>query len=182
MNLVDYGIHNENSHIRAHVCPVVKKVYVYPTQSGIQAIETKHYPCVRGYQENVEFATAEGYLIPPFDIEKCIGLSFKDSVWEIIDFRASDHTSEKGNKAIKLVLAMVKKGLFPLLITLSAREITDEELQVKGQDIIVPSSAIHAQEDIIIQVKCDYIGGEKGLGGSGNLFLQTAESNPLKQY
>lgn len=182
MSLVDYGIHNENSHIRTHVCPVVRKVYVYPTKSGVQAIETQRYHRVLAYQEGVKSPTAEGYLVPPFDIERCVGMSFRDNVWEAIAFRADESTSEKGKKAVRLVIAMIGNGLFPLLAALVAEEITDKELQVRGQDIIVPASAIHAKEDIIIQVKCDYIGGESDLGGSGNLFLQTAESNPLKRY
>ena len=33
-----------------------------------------------------------------------------------------------------------------------------------------------------IQVKCDYRGGPRELGGSGNLFLQTHECNPLRRH
>jgi len=182
MNLVSYGIQTEKSHIRVHVCPIAKCVYIYPTENGIQAIDSGHYPDVHGYQKDVDFPTAKGYLVPPFDINCCVGLSFRDDAWDAIGFSPSDSTSEKGSKAVKLVLAMIKRGLFPFLAIAAISEITDKQLQVQGQDIIIASSAIHAHEDIVIQVKCDYAGGEKSLGGSGNLFLQTAERNPLKRY
>jgi len=182
MSLTSYGIQNEKSLIRVHVCPIAKRVYVYPTQNGIKAIETGQYYCVHGYQNGIEEPTSKGYLVPPFHIKSCVGLGFRNKVWTAIDFNSDDTTSGKGDKAVKLVLSMIENGLFPFLAIVTANEITDKALQVEGQDIIISASAIHVLEDIVIQVKCDYPGGEKSLGGSGNLFLQIAESNPLKRY
>ncbi len=36
--------------------------------------------------------------------------------------------------------------------------------------------------DLHTQVKCDFDGGRKELGGTGNLFLQVKEANPFKLY
>ena len=49
----DYGIHGEDSHVRVHVCPAVKRIYVYPTTKGIEALGNgkKAYgyqPCYAG--------------------------------------------------------------------------------------------------------------------------------------
>lgn len=175
--LVDYGIQNEKSHLRAHVCPLVRRVYIYQTKHGLKAIAG--HKCVFGYQDGVNIPTSRGYLVPPFDIEKCVSISFSTRAWRAVNFSDKDDTTEKGAKATMLVLAMIKNGLFPLPAL--AEEITDYDLQINGQDIIISSSAIE-QNDIVIQVKCDYNGGEKSLGGTGNLFLQTQECNPLGKY
>lgn len=175
--LVDYGIQNERSHLRAHVCPVAQRVYVYPTTCGVEAMS--EHRCVYGYQEGVKTPTARGYLVPPFNIKKCVSIAFNPQAWSKLDFTDSDDLTTKGRKATRLVLAMVRQGLFPLPAL--AQEITEYELQVKGQDIYISSTAIEC-DDIVIQVKCDYEGGERALGGTGNLFLQVAECNPLQRY
>lgn len=173
-NLVEFGIQNEKSHLRAHVCPVVQRVYVYPTAYGIDAMEG--HRCVYGYQDGVSTPTARGYLVPPFDIQNCVSLAFNPRAWSAVDFTDKDSLTEKGRKATRLILAMIERGLFPLPAL--AEEVTDYELQVEGQDIYISSTAIEC-DDVVIQVKCDYEGGEKSLGGTGNLFLQIAECNPF---
>jgi hypothetical protein len=50
-------------------------------------------------------------------------------------------------------------------------------VQIDGDDIVVLTGA----NRVHIQVKCDYPGGDKALGGTGNLYLQVAERNPLKK-
>lgn len=177
--LVDYGIQNESSDIRVHVCPVVQRVYVYPTHCGVAVIESGKYKIVSGYQKGFDFATAKGYLVPPFDIPRCASITLRKTVWAYIGFVQDDTTSQKGNKALRLVIGMIKKGLLP--IPALGEEISEHDIQIKGQDIIIKSGAI-TQKDIRIQVKCDYPGGEKLLGGSGNLFLQIQECNPGQYY
>jgi len=177
--LVKYGIQTEQSHIRAHVCPVVKRVYIYPTEFGIAAIKSGQYVKVGGRQPGVSFFTSEGYLIPPFEIQRCVAITINEDVWKAIDIQASLSTSEKGKRAMRLVVAMLKNGLFPFPALV--HEITDADLQISGADLLVRAGAI-ARRDIIIQVKCDFSGGEKQLGGSGNLFLQVAECNPLGRH
>jgi hypothetical protein len=48
-------------------------------------------------------------------------------------------------------------------------------MQFEGLDIVVATR-------VRIQVKLDFRGGERELGGTGNLFLQTAECNPTRSY
>lgn len=173
--LIDYGIQNESSDIRVHVCPNAQRVYVYPTIFGLQTIDDGDYPLVNGYQKGFDFATAKGYLVPPFNIPKCASITMHPRVWTHMAFSLSDTTTAKGQKATDLVLGMLKNGLLP--IPALGQEIKEFDIQVKGQDIIIKSSAI-TQDDIRIQVKCDYRGGEKCFGGTGNLFLQIQECNP----
>jgi hypothetical protein len=63
-------------------------------------------------------------------------------------------------------------GRFP--IEFDPKIVEGRGLQIEGMDIIVNCK-------VKIQVKCDFTGGRKPLG-SGNLFLQTAECNPLRNY
>jgi hypothetical protein len=177
--LVNYGIHNENSDIRVHVCPVVRRVYVYSTQDGIGAIDTEKHRLVNGYQKGVEFATAKGYLVPPDDIAGIAAVQIRDTAWQYLAFDENDETSKKGSKATRLVIGMLESGLLP--IPALAEEVTRADLQIDGADIIIRGKSI-TQEDIKIQVKCDFKGGHRELGGSGNLFLQVAECNPNKLY
>jgi len=176
--LVDYGIQNENSHIRVHVCPVVKRVYVYPTECGVAAIQTGKYRKAPGYQKGWSEPTAEGYLVPPKDIEKCVSIELRNGTWKYINFRDGDSTTGKGRKATVMVESMIRAGLLP--VPLLPTNVESYTLQVEGQDIIIKNTSM-PQHDIAIQVKCDYSGGEKELGGSGNLFLQVAECNPFKR-
>ena len=89
-------------------------------------------------------------------------------------FDKDDGLHEKGRKATLLIKGMIRDGMFPMpAIPL---EQLDRALQIDGEDIVAWISG----RRIRIQVKCDYAGGEESLGGTGNLFLQTAELNPLK--
>ena len=174
--LVEHGIQTEESDLRAHVCPVARRVYVYPTKRGLEAVESGRFPSVAGFQDGIKTATAKGYLVPPFEIKECIAISLRAQVWDYLCF--SDHLTllEKGKKAEKLVIQMLKRGLFP--IPALPTGITDEDIQIRGADIIIKAGKL-TQDDIVIQVKCDYKGGAKADGGTGNLFLQTEECNPF---
>lgn len=173
--LLEYGIRTEQSDMRAHVCPVVRRVYVYGTAGGLAAIDTGTYREVPGYQANVPTPTARGYLVPPMAIPGCVGLELRSSVWDALAFVSSDGLSQKGGKALRLVMGMIRQGLLPL--PSMPKDVGDFELQVKGMDItIMPGQW---QRPIVVQVKCDYKGGAQVLGGTGYLFLQTAECNPL---
>ena len=174
--MIDYGIQNEHSHIRAHVCPKAKRVYVYPTSCGLEAIATKAFRKVPGYQPGVTVATSEGYLVPPFSIRKCSAVKINNGAWDHLSFSDSDDLGTKGKKAERLVKQMVLNGLLP--IPALGESVNDTDIQISGGDILVRANAIR-KDDIVIQVKCDYRGGEKELGGTGNLFLQVAEINPL---
>lgn len=175
-DLVEYGIQNEGSHVRVHVCPTVRRVYVFPTECGKMAIETLKYQKKHGFQPGYEGPTAEGYPVPPEDIERCVEICLRDTSWDSISFSLDDSTEEKGNKAVKLVKAMLRNGLLPL--PAEGREVKDKDMQIQGTDILIKANSLY-HEEIRVQVKCDYPGGRKELGGTGNLFLQVAECNPF---
>lgn len=175
VELFDYGIQSEQSHLRAHVCPIVRRIYVYPTECGVKAlpkgIETL------GYQPGVDGATAKGYRVRPFDIEKCVALQFNERAWKAVSFNQNDNTTMKGKKAVQLVEAMIKAGIFILPLGCIVDVNLSKAIEIKGDDIFVWTK----KDRIQIQVKCDFPGGEKELGGTGYLYLQTAERNPLKR-
>jgi len=176
--LYDYGIQNERSDIRAHVCPRVQRLYVFPTVEGQKAVASGAWPIRPAYQNGVVGPTAIGYLVPPFAIKKCISLEVNPAAWVTINLQESDDTSLKGKKAVELVKQMILSGMFPLPYSL--KEVNADltkTIQINGDDIIVNLGA----HQVHIQVKCDFGGGDPRLGGTGNLYLQVAERNPLKK-
>ena len=174
--LHEFGIQTEDSHVRAHVCPVVRRIYVYPTAKGVEALQ--HGKEALAYQAGVEGATANGVLVKPFNIEQCVCLQMNNSVWDFIDFRETDDLAIKGRKAANLIEKMLRVGLFPLPVGIIIDPNVSKAIQIEGGDVFVWTK----KGCVKIQVKCDFRGGEKYLGGTGYLYLQTAERNPLKSY
>ena len=173
-DLADYGIQNEKSDVRVHVCPKVRRIYVFPTVEGRKALSRgKERPA---YQDKVAGATASGYTVPIWQIDRCVGLVLNETEWNAVRFSETDDVSTKGHKAAEFVAALIKKGVLPLPFKSTVNANLPVEMEIAGQDIRV----IVAEQVIVVQVKCDYEGGAKVLGGSGNLYLQTAERNPLK--
>lgn len=171
--LADYGIHNEKSDIRLHVCPKIQRVYLYETKHGVAAIATGRYQKKpAGQYVNGQYhVTASGYLVPVFDIVGCQEFMLPDDIWRQYPMSENDSTSKKGMAAVRLVRA----ALIARAITLPGQVAVIEEksLQIDGVDLIV-------QVSLRLQVKCDFRGGNRALGGTGNLYLQTSELNPLK--
>lgn len=170
-SLIRYGIQQEQSDLRAHVCFVAGALYVYPTNAGKATIERRWYPDVPVRTRNI--ITARGYLVPPNDIDGCLRTEIPDELLARYEIRERDTTTVKGNKALAIVTAMLEDALFPLPLRSSLIE--DMQLQVKGLDVLIAAN-------IRIQVKCDFNGGEKHIGGTGNLFLQIAECNPFRRH
>jgi hypothetical protein len=169
--LVEYGIQNEQSDLRAHVCPKCQEVYVFPTLVGRSLISGGAFPMVKGRQNGL--VTAEGYLVPPEEIPECRTVEPPVHWWGVLDIRDTDDLGSKGKKAVNLVRWMLLKGVFPLWFVHT--EITDKNIQIKGLDIYVNANCR-------IQVKCDFPGGRSTRGGSGNLFIQVRECNPFGIY
>jgi hypothetical protein len=96
-----------------------------------------------------------------------------DSLIVHANIQETQSTTEKGTRAMHLVAAMIRDALFPF--PLDPTIITDTNMQFEGLDIVVATR-------VRIQVKLDFRGGERELGGTGNLFLQTAECNPTRSY
>lgn len=180
-SLVDYGIQTEESDLRVHVCVNAARAYVYPTRYGIEAIRSGKYPLKGAAQPGVNYDTAAGYLVPPHEIYGCLPVRIEWALQQVGDFSYSLSTSEKGNKAVQVVSLLLSKGFFPMWAAPDV--VNDLDLQFKGTDILV-------RQTVRIQVKCDYEGGAprrlpwgpKGTNVTGNLYLQVAESNPLRHY
>jgi hypothetical protein len=171
--LVDYGIQTEESDYRAHVCFEVGMVFIFPTQNGKAAALSGRYPLRSASQSGVDYPTAEGYLVPPQEISNCIGIKIPDDILEALRPEICEETSIKGEKAIRVFQHMCLRGLVSL--PLLASGVRSKEAQIKGKDIVITS-------DMSVQVKCDYFGGPKELGGTGNLYIQVRECNPFGRH
>ena len=91
--------------------------------------------------------------------------------WEAFDEKGT--TSAKGKRAVAVVERMLRAGRFPLWPS-NVKESMRLEVQHGGTDIL-----LHGVWRI--QVKCDFWAGPKEKGGTGNLYFETAELNPLKR-
>lgn len=171
--LVEYGIQTEESDYRAHVCFAAGIVYVFPTKSGKDAALSEEYPLRSASQRQLNYPTAQGYIVPPKKIENCIGVEIpNDLLGSLCPERYDDETT-KGDRAVRTFQAMCMRGLVSL--PLLASNVANREAQIQGKDIVITS-------DVSVQVKCDYFGGPKELGGTGNLFLQVRECNPFGMH
>lgn len=168
--MINYGILQEKSDLRAHVSVIGKSIYIYPTQQAIAQINKYHYP--KGTAYTAALATGVGYLVPPYDIKGIRVVDIPDDIFNSVQFDVRDTTTQKGNKAVSVVRQMLSMGLFPLD---SVSEIVDnKDLQIDGYDITVK---LHFH----IQVKCDWKCGVSD-GCTGNLFIQISERNIFKQH
>lgn len=171
LELFESGICTERSDIRAHISVVNSTIYVFQTAHGIRAIERLSPPIATAGQPGVEGVTASGWKVPWNAIEdiRCV----RPVHWnQWCDFRETMSTSEKGKLAVRCVQYAMEMGRFP--IWLLADEDDRESVQIKGTDILLFCKKR-------IQVKCDWRCGERPRG-TGNLFLQKTERNPLRLY
>lgn len=169
--LISYGIQNEKTDWRAHVCVKSGFLYLYPTAAGIEAIEADKYKCVPVKTNGI--VTAQGFLVPPDEIRGSIKVPLPYPLLEQLDIKENDSQTVKGAKAQQLVQELFATGRIPLSITAVA--VTDTKQQIDGVDLTV-------QLNMSIQVKCDFNGGDHRWGGSGNLFIQVAECNPYGKH
>ena len=168
--LVEYGIRQEQSDIRAHVSVLGRCVYVYPTCYGLEAVQSGGYRSAPARTGDV--VTAMGYLVPPDRIKQCRRVAIPEHIMAKAAFEEGESTSSKGEKALRIVSWLLRAGRFPLW---TEPQVVDElDMQTDGMDIIVSMRAR-------IQVKCDWRCGD-GEGCTGNLYIQTQECNPYSQY
>lgn len=174
-DLVAYGIQNEASDLRIHVCVAARVLYLYHTPAAQRLLAASTYPRVPGYQivDGRRVRTAEGYLVPPQDIPGILCFRLPGWIWTMHAIGRHDPPTRKGELAVQIVREALKAGRIPLPTT--SEIITEEAAQIGGVDLV-------ATTRMRIQVKCDYDGGYKNLGGTGHLYLQIAESNPTKSY
>lgn len=171
-NLVDYGIQTEQSDLRAHVCVAVGLVYVFRTADALRVMQAGIakglYKPRQATQPGASGATAQGYAVPVADLST-VPIRAQHLI-EAQAFNPQDSTTDKGRKAVAVVVELLGRGWFPLL-SIRAQESADARIQVSGVDLLVSGQWR-------IQVKCDFYGGSRPQG-TGNLFLQTAERNPF---
>jgi len=170
--LFDYGIHNEASNIRAHVAPLARILYVFPTICAVRAMAK--FPVKSAYQNGVAGKTATGHTVPPSAIQNIRKLRIAE--FRLEGFTEDLATSEKGQRAVSIVSEFLKAGRFPLW--LDGEFVLEKEMQITGTDIKV-------RGQWKIEVKCDFrasdMWGEPDPRCTGNLYLQIAERNPLKR-
>ena len=168
--LFEYGIHNEASNIRAHVAPLSCRVFVFPTACGIRAMKGTQKR--NAFQPGIAYPTALGHLVKPSAIEGLKSIPIAE--WRFKDFTEDLTTTEKGDRAVRIIEEMLKAGAFPLWV--EGEFIKDTQIQISGTDVLVKGQWK-------IEVKCDFRASEKPKHPNprctGNLFLQIAECNPL---
>lgn len=169
--LFEYGIHLENSDIRCHVGPAARSIFVFRTALASALLPGKYRKAYAG-QPGVEGPTGLGYLVPWRDVPDIRAVAWSSVPWwEWFDFHET--TSEKGKKAVGVTAELMRLGRFPLWLD-NGVESKDVSVQIRGTDMIIFGRWR-------IQVKCDWLAGDVKDGGSGNLFLQIAERNPLRR-
>ena len=168
--LHNYGILNEESDYRIHVCFKPGYAYIFRTEAGRFVCASGEFQTRKAFQPGVNGATANGYIVPPNKIPGCEQVKIPSDIMNKLRCAETESTSAKGDKAVLCAMSMLERGLFPLSIKTSF--VKEEDIQRKGVDLIVISRTK-------IEVKCDYNGGT---GGTGNLYLQIAERNPLKAH
>jgi len=170
--LFQYGIHNEASNIRAHVAPLARRVFIFPTISGKKAALMPGLRERMAFQPGVKHATAIGKLVKPGSIENIQSILISDNRFD--GFTEDLSTSEKGDRAVLIVQELLKAGRFPLWV--EGEFIKDTQIQINGTDVIVKGQWK-------IEVKCDFRASLEPESPhprcTGNLFLQIAECNPL---
>jgi hypothetical protein len=170
-NLVHYGIQNDKSDYRAHVCVNAKAVYIFETSKAAKLVKEKTFKKVTVFTDAIK--TATGFIVPWQDIPDLHVVSIPQNWMDKIQFSEDEQTTKKGEKAVKIVKGILKKGMVPIIM--EGQEVEDTDMQVAGFDITI-------NININIQVKCDYRGGGvKGRDTTGNLFLQISECNPFKR-
>lgn len=172
MKLRQYGICEEKSDIRAHVSLPGRRITVYRTEDMLELIARYDYREVSATQDGVDYDTARGLLVPLCDIQPQYMLQSNKFPWAQWNHADMD-CGQKGDMAVACVRAAILSNQFPLWVCGYVN--SDKELDIQGTDIFV--SAYRR-----IQVKYDAPAFPKSEGGSGNLFIQTHECNPLHIY
>jgi len=167
--LCKYGIAEEQSDIRAHVSFPGQQITVFKTADMLSLVETKTFSERTAGQPGVDGITARGFIVPIVAIEPKYILTSSRFPWLDYDHASMD-LAERGKAAVAAVRAAIRANRFPLWVCGIVND--DRELDIQGMDILVNAKRR-------IQVKYDWGAYPKDRGGTGNLFIQTAERNPL---
>lgn len=170
--LKNFGIQNWESEYMIHVCPKPGKVYIYKTEIGQDAADSGLYPQKSVWTKlpnGSKCETARGYAVP---WHRLAGIRFYNIPNDLLQAHkrvARASPSRKGRWAEWVFQEMRKRGLIDH--DTSSIMVNDLGAQLRGIDIEIQAPTY--------QVKYDGPGGHKEFDGSGNLFLQTDECNPL---
>jgi hypothetical protein len=169
--LFQYGIFEEESDYRIHVCVHIKKAYCYPTilMREMLRFNGGNFQKRNAYQGGIK--TAEGYIVPINFIPDIQEIDIPELLVVRYPIGEKQTTTIKGRNAVSIASALLEGGL--VRVAVSVDEIQDLDLQIKGQD-----AQVVVNSGIVFQIKCDMKGGSKKHGGTGNLFVQTHECNP----
>jgi hypothetical protein len=172
MNLIEHGILQDESDYRIHVGFVVGAVYVFPTANGKTAVHSGKYRIVNAFQPGCPSPTSQGVVVPWQELAECKEVLIPPGMIQAANCRRSDHTSTKGYWATVIVSLMQTCGMIP--IEMSPVIVNDKALQIRGVDL--------QMKPISIQIKCDFCCGSRDRRGTGNIYLETHERNPFKNY
>ena len=178
--LVEYGIQNEGSDYRAHVCWPIMQVYVFATQSGKRGVERARAAGMKPTPVRTgDIVTAMGYRVPVSWLEDVREVQIPLDIWKKYHIDEFQTTSQKGRFAAYIVFEMLKRNLIQLSV--QPNHADSSALQLNGTDILINS-------ELKLQVKCDQPGGysyradHRGRSATGNLFLQESECNQYRRY
>lgn len=181
--LANYGIHTEESDWRIHVCVKAKAVYCFPRDAAVAAVNRRAMINQDGHKvvTTGDIVTATGYAIPIEEIDPIYPvripsgwISHVHGARAYITIHERMSTTAKGEKAEKVVAALWRNGYLNFIRPISLQEQTEIHVQHRGIDLIAVMPTV--------QIKCDFAGGDKALGGTGNLFIQLSECNPYQQH
>lgn len=163
---------------RAHCSPVTQRVFLFRNADLRTLLDARLYQG-RPFQRKQIFLslrghrtqTAEGWLVPWRLVPGIQAFPLPPLWWHKFQIGAS--TSAKGARAVEVFEAAVHCGCIPPLRGQIMRAATVDE-QKAGADLWCDAG--------YVEVKCDWLAGDREDGGSGNLFIQEREINPLRQH
>lgn len=166
LELIEHGITTETAEWRCHVCFKVGVAYFFRVEDACKVLD-------KGIEKTVMLngtVTGRGKLVRPEDIPGIQPVNIPRCILRRHWCNEDDGESLKGRMALNVCIDLLYTSWKVKEVT----EITDKGLQIKGQDLFFDSKTM--------EVKCDWPGGPRELGGTGYLFLQTAERNPRKKH
>lgn len=175
-NLIKYGIEEEQSNYRIHVCGIFNIAYSFNSESMIDFINANNFSSRDVYSYGV--VTAKGFLVP---LKKSIQVGIvKEHILPSYIWSNCPDSSErnKGIWAVGVARKSIENNIVTFESSIKTQEIHTLVEQINGKDILVVNNKIS------VQVKCDLRACFKNhhQKGTGNLFIQTHECNPTKQY
>jgi hypothetical protein len=171
--MVIYGIGDEESDFRVHVGVLAHRIFIFRTSAARDAIQQHTYRLVPTVSRDRE-TTAWGYCVPPGDIDGLVEwdtrLMSELEWWK--KFHVWDKEGVKGKKAQNLIVSLLTKlsGEKPIIVTNKAEQISGNDIWFRGKRI---------------QIKCDWRASstrDEKAGTTGNLYVQTHETNVSKQF